>query len=102
MILTRAPLRVPLGGGGTDLASYYSNYGGFVVSAAIDKYVFINANRPKTDQLIRLKYSETEIVERVEDIKHPLFREALRETGIDSNVEIASLADVPEIGRAHV
>ncbi len=95
MIITRAPLRIPLGGGGTDLPSYYSEYGGFILSAAIDKYVFINVNRPKTDNSIRLKYAETEIVDRVDDIKHPLFREALRATGVASNIEIASLADVP-------
>ncbi|HZQ98344.1 MAG TPA: hypothetical protein VFC93_05975 [Chloroflexota bacterium] len=95
MIITRAPLRIPLGGGGTDLPSYYSEYGGFILSAAIDKYVFINVNQPKTDDSIRLKYSETEIVEHVDDIRHPLFRESLRYLGIERNVEIASLADVP-------
>lgn len=95
MIITRAPLRIPLGGGGTDLPSYYQEYGGFILSAAIDKYIFINLNRPKTDDLIRLKYSETEIVERLDEVKHPLFREALRECGVSANVEIASLADVP-------
>jgi D-glycero-alpha-D-manno-heptose-7-phosphate kinase len=95
VIITRAPLRIPLGGGGTDLPSYYSEYGGFILSAAIDKYVFINVNRPKTDESIRLKYAETEIVDKVDDIKHPLFREALRAAGVESNVEIASLADVP-------
>jgi D-glycero-alpha-D-manno-heptose-7-phosphate kinase len=95
LIITRAPLRIPLGGGGTDLPSYYSEHGGFILSAAIDKYIFINVNRPKTDDSIRLKYSETEIVERIDQVRHPLFREALRETGIESNIEIASLADVP-------
>lgn len=95
MILTRAPLRVPLGGGGTDLPSYYSRFGGFILSAAIDKYIFINLNRPKTDDWIRLKYSDSEIVETVDEVQHPLCREALRYVGIDRNVEIASLADVP-------
>jgi D-glycero-alpha-D-manno-heptose-7-phosphate kinase len=95
MIITRAPLRIPLGGGGTDLPSYYSKYGGFIVSAAIDKYIFVNLNRPKTDDLIRLKYSDPEVVSQLDEVRHPLCREALRYVGIDRNVEIASLADVP-------
>jgi D-glycero-alpha-D-manno-heptose-7-phosphate kinase len=95
MIITRAPLRIPLGGGGTDLPSYYSEYGGFILSAAIDKFVFINVNRPKTDDAIRLKYSETEIVRSIEEVRHPLFRESLRYLNVEGNIEIASLADVP-------
>src|SRR5262249_44710216 len=67
----------------------------FILSAGIDKYVYITLNRPKTDESIRLKYSESEIVERVDDVRHPLCREALRHVGIERNVEIASLADVP-------
>lgn len=95
MIITRAPLRIPLGGGGTDLASYYAEFGGFILSAAIDKYVYINVNRPKTDDSIRLKYSESEIAPCACEVKHPLFREALLYMGVERNVEIASLADVP-------
>lgn len=95
MILARAPLRLPLGGGGTDLASYYSRFGGFVLSAAIDKYVYITLNRPVTDDLIRLRYSESETVESVDDVRHPLLREALRYVDVRCRVEIAALADVP-------
>ncbi len=95
MIITRAPLRISLGGGGTDLPSYYSKYGGFILSAAIDKYVFINLNRLKIDDFIRLKYSKTEQVNTIQEIQHPLLREALRLTGVDSGLEIASMADVP-------
>ncbi|TAK24647.1 MAG: hypothetical protein EPO26_05380 [Chloroflexota bacterium] len=95
MIISRAPLRIPLGGGGTDLASYYSEYGGFILSAAINAYVVITINQPRVDDSIRLKYAESEIVESVDSIRHPLFREALRHLDIHRNVEIASLADVP-------
>jgi D-glycero-alpha-D-manno-heptose-7-phosphate kinase len=95
MILTRAPLRIPLGGGGTDLPSYYSQHGGFVLSAAINKYVYINLNRPQVDDLIRVKYSKSETVEDVAEVQHDLVREAMRLTGIERGVEIVSLADVP-------
>src|SRR5262245_58402706 len=95
VILTRAPLRVPLGGGGTDLASYYAQHGGFILSAAIDKYVYMTLNRPVTDDLIRLRYSEAETVASTDQIRHPLFREALQYVGIDHGVELAALADVP-------
>src|SRR5262245_3562047 len=95
VILTRAPLRVPLGGGGTDLVSYYSQHGGFILSGAIDKYVYMTLNRPATDDLIRLRYSESETVPSTPEIRHPLFREALNYVGIDCRVEMAALADVP-------
>ena len=95
MILTRAPLRITLGGGGTDLASYYSRYGGFVLSAAIDKYVYVSIHRPAIDDLIRLKYSRFEEVATVDEVQHDLVRPALRLLGVTKNVEIASLADVP-------
>jgi D-glycero-alpha-D-manno-heptose-7-phosphate kinase len=95
MILTRAPLRITLGGGGTDLPSYYSQYGGFVLSAAIDKYIYICVNRPAADERIRLKYSRSEEVARVEEIEHDLVRPALELLEIRRNVEIASMADVP-------
>jgi D-glycero-alpha-D-manno-heptose-7-phosphate kinase len=69
MIISRAPVRISLGGGGTDLKSYYSKYGGFLITGAIDKYVFISANKRFYDS-IRLSYSQTEIVNSVDEIKH--------------------------------
>jgi len=94
VIVTRTPLRVPLGGGGTDLPSYYSRFGGFIVSAAINKYTFITVNRRFEDS-IRVSYSQTEIVDRVEDIQHRYVREALKFTGIEKGIEIVSIADLP-------
>lgn len=95
MILARAPLRIPLGGGGTDLPSYYTQHGGFVLSAAINKYVYISLNRPQIDDLIRVKYSLSETVETLDEVQHALVREAMRLTGVERGVEIVSMADVP-------
>ncbi len=95
MIITRTPMRVPLGGGGTDLPSYYRRFGGSLVSAAIDKYMYIDLNRPAIDPNIRLKYSKTEIVADLSELQHGLAREALRMTGVTSQVEISSMADFP-------
>lgn len=95
MILARAPMRITLGGGGTDLPSYYSKYGGFVLSAAIDKYLYIYVNRPKADGLIRVKYSRYEEVSDANQVQHDLVRPALKLLGIKNNVEIVSMADVP-------
>lgn len=94
MLITRAPLRISLGGGGTDLASYYSQRGGFVLSAAIDKYVFIGLNRTFGDDY-RIKYSAMEQVATVGEIQHPLMRECLAENGVAPGVEIVSMADIP-------
>jgi D-glycero-alpha-D-manno-heptose-7-phosphate kinase len=94
MIISRAPVRISLGGGGTDLPSYYKKFGGFLVAAAIDKYIFISINKRFVSS-IRLSYSETEIVDSVDQIKHRIFREALRLLGIANQVEIVSIADVP-------
>jgi len=94
MIISRAPVRVTLGGGGTDLKSYYSKYGGFLIAAAINKYVFITANQRFYDS-IRLSYSQTEIVDSVDEIKHRIFREALEFLGISKAIELVSIADVP-------
>jgi D-glycero-alpha-D-manno-heptose-7-phosphate kinase len=95
MIVARAPLRIPLGGGGTDLPSYYSKFGGFFVSAAIDKYVYVTVNRPASDDLIRLKYSRSEEVHDVHELEHDLVRASLNELDLTRNLEIASMADVP-------
>jgi D-glycero-alpha-D-manno-heptose-7-phosphate kinase len=95
MILVRAPMRITLGGGGTDLPSYYSKYGGFILSAAIDKYLYICVNRPAADDLIRVKYSRYEEVTEPDLVQHDLVRPALKLLGIKNNVEIVSLADVP-------
>lgn len=94
MIISRAPVRITLGGGGTDLESYYSKYGGFLIAAAIDKYVFISANKRFYDS-IRLSYSQTEIVDSIDHIQHRIFREALRLLDINSGIELVSVADVP-------
>src|SRR5712691_495947 len=88
MILARAPLRITLGGGGTDLPSYYSKYGGFVLSAAIDKYVYICINRPAADDLIRVKYSRYEQVSTPDEVQHDLLRPALKQVNLDRNIEI--------------
>ncbi len=94
MIVTRTPFRVSLGGGGTDLPSYYSRYGGFVVGAAINRYVYVMLNRRFEDSL-RVSYSQTEIVDGADAVEHPIVREALRFTGLDKNLEIVSIADLP-------
>src|SRR6266852_391469 len=95
MIITRTPFRITLGGGGTDLPAYYSRYGGFIFAAAIDKYMFINLNRPIVDDLVRVKYTRSEIVPHREELQHEIAREALHLAGIDRAVEIVSMADVP-------
>ncbi|MGH2928457.1 MAG: sugar kinase, partial [Solirubrobacteraceae bacterium] len=94
MIITRTPLRITLGGGGTDLPAYAREHGGFVVAAAVDKFVFVCVARRFYDS-IRLAYSETETVASVDQIKHRIFREALRMTGLTNGLELHSLADVP-------
>lgn len=95
MIISRAPLRIPFGGGGTDLPHYQSQYGGFILSAAINKYVFINVNRPEIRENYCIKYSKTEVVDRIEDIKHDLVREALKLLDVQDRIEISAMADVP-------
>jgi D-glycero-alpha-D-manno-heptose-7-phosphate kinase len=95
MIITRTPFRVTLGGGGTDLPSYYSRYGGFIFSFAIDKYVYINVNRPVADNFIRLKYSSSEKVSKVKDLKHDIARASLETLRLSHSIEIASMADIP-------
>ncbi len=95
MILTRTPYRVTLGGGGTDLPSFYREHGGFILAVAIDKYMFLNVNTPIVDDKIRVRYTASEIVDHVDDVKHTLAREALRHFGITNGIEIVSIADIP-------
>jgi D-glycero-alpha-D-manno-heptose-7-phosphate kinase len=95
MIIARAPLRISLGGGGTDLPSYYEKHAGFLVAAAIDKYVYITLHQTFVPELI-LKYSRMERVESLEAIEHPIIREALRLVGLEPrSLEITSMADIP-------
>jgi D-glycero-alpha-D-manno-heptose-7-phosphate kinase len=94
VIFTRAPLRISLGGGGTDLPSYYRAYGGFLVAGAIDKYVYM-LTHTVFQRRFRLKYSEFEEVDRPEEIRHPILREALCRHWQGSPLEIASVADIP-------
>ena len=95
MIITRSPLRVSLGGGGTDLPSYYREHGGFLVAAAIDKYIYITQHRTFQEEII-VKYSKLERVASVDQIEHPIIREALKLTGVtDPHLELTSMADIP-------
>jgi D-glycero-alpha-D-manno-heptose-7-phosphate kinase len=95
MIITRTPFRITLGGGGTDLASYYEKYGGFIFAVGLDKYMFIDSNRSVADDLVRVKYTKSETVEHADELQHDLAREIFRFTGIVNNIEISSLADIP-------
>ena len=94
MIIVRSPLRITLGGGGTDLPSYYRDHVGMLIAAAIDRYVYITVHQTFQPGLI-IKYSRLEHAERVADIDHPIVREALIMTGVTDKVEIASMADIP-------
>ena len=95
MLITRSPLRISLGGGGTDLPSYYKEHGGFLISAAIDKYVWVTVLRPFTPGIF-LKYSKIEHVEQIDQVEHPIIREAMKMMGIERpQHEITTLADIP-------
>src|SRR4051812_39328096 len=95
MIITRSPLRVTLGGGGTDLASYYRQHGAFLIAAAIDKYVYVTVMRPFIEGIF-LKYSQLENVVNVDDVQHPIIREAIRSLAFERlQIEITTLADIP-------
>ncbi len=95
MIITRSPLRITLGGGGTDLPSYYCKFGGFLISAAIDKYVYVTVMRPFTPGIF-LKYSQLEKTDSVDEVQHPILREAIRLLDFKTpQIEITTLADIP-------
>ena len=95
MIITRSPLRITLGGGGTDLPSYYERFGGFLCAAAIDKYVYVTITRPFAPS-IHIKYSDIEHCQTVDEVRHPIIREALRMQNLRTpQIEITTLADIP-------
>jgi D-glycero-alpha-D-manno-heptose-7-phosphate kinase len=95
MIITRSPLRITLGGGGTDLPSYYRQHEGFLIAAAIDKYVYVTVMRPFISGIF-LKYSHLEKAEQVDEIQHPILREAIRLLEFKTpQIEITTLADIP-------
>ena len=97
MIITQTPLRISFAGGGTDFEGFYSKDGGCVISSAIDKYIYVIV-KERFDNKIRVGYSRTEMVDRVDEIEHELVREAMRKAGIDKGIEIATMADVPSEG----
>ena len=95
MIITRSPLRISLGGGGTDLPSYYREHTGFLIAAAIDKYVYITLHETFVPELI-IKYSKLERVQSIDQIEHPIIRESMRHVGLDApSLELTSMADIP-------
>jgi D-glycero-alpha-D-manno-heptose-7-phosphate kinase len=95
VIIGRSPLRISLGGGGTDLPSYYQKHEGFLIAAAISQYVHVTMHKTPLDEIV-LRYSRIERVKSVDEIQHPIIREALRLTGIAGpNIEITSMADIP-------
>ncbi len=95
MIITRAPLRITLGGGGTDLPSYYRRFGGELIAAGIDKYIYIALHKIFPREFI-IKYSQYERVASAQEIRHPIIREAVMSHGIEPRIEIVSLADIPD------
>ena len=96
MILIRTPFRLPLGGGSTDLSAYYERHGGFIFATTVNLYMYIEVNRPPTDDLIRVKYHQSETVDSLDKLSHQLARGALKHLGIDRGIEIAFLADISD------
>ena len=95
MIITRTPFRLTLGGGGTDLPSFYREHGGFIFAVGIDKYMYLNVKPPIVEDVLRVQYSKLEIVNHVDELQHTLAREALRFFHIENGIEIVSIADIP-------
>ena len=97
MIITRTPFRIPLGGGGTDLPAYYSQYGGSLITAAIDKYMYLNVNQPAISNKIKLSYSKVELIDpnNLDSIQHDIVKETLKYLEIKTPIEINSIADLP-------
>lgn len=97
MIVTKTPLRISFAGGGTDLAAFYSHEPGAVLSATINRYIYISIHQGFSERII-LKYSKTEDVGSIDEVEHPLIRECLREAGYKGAIELASFADIPSTG----
>lgn len=97
MLITQTPLRISIAGGGTDLAGYYHRGGGYVVSTAIDKFIYVIIN-PRYDDKIYVDYSRKEVVDTIDEIEHDLVREAARMTGMTNGFEVAMMADIPSEG----
>ncbi len=97
MIITKTPLRMSFAGGGSDLKSFYSKFGGAVLSTSIDKYIYVNINK-KFDQGIRVAYSVNEEVSKIEDLMHPIVKAALKFMGLEQGIEITTIADIPSRG----
>jgi D-glycero-alpha-D-manno-heptose-7-phosphate kinase len=95
MIITRTPFRISFVGGGSDLEAFYSRHPGAVLSTSINKYMYISSHRFFFPGQIRVKYSETETVDHIDDLRHPLLRETMRKVGITGGIEISSIADIP-------
>jgi D-glycero-alpha-D-manno-heptose-7-phosphate kinase len=95
MIITRTPFRLTLGGGGTDLPSFYREHSGFIFAVAIDKYMYINLKPPILEDTVRVQYSKLEIVNYARELQHTLAREALLHFQIENGIEVVSIADVP-------
>jgi len=97
MIIVQTPLRASLFGGGTDFPGYYLEHGGCVLSSAIDKYIFVTIKK-RFDHKLRIGWTRTEMVDKIDDIQHELIREALRMTGICEGIEITTMGDIPSEG----
>src|SRR5665647_2055597 len=95
MIITRTPFRISFVGGGSDMETFYSRSPGAVLSTSINKYMYISSHKFFFPGQIRVKYSETETVNHLNELKHPLLRESMRKTGVTSGIEISSIADIP-------
>src|SRR5437899_13061654 len=96
MIITRTPFRITLGGGGTDLPAYYSLYGGFIFAATLDKYMFISVHRPIADDLVRVKYTQSELLSPRDQLKHETARAPTPLIGMERGLPIDSQAAVPD------
>jgi D-glycero-alpha-D-manno-heptose-7-phosphate kinase len=95
MIITRTPFRISFVGGGSDMETFYSRHQGAVLSTSIDKYMYISSHKFFFKDQLRVKYSKTETVNKVEELKHPILREAIKKAGIMGGIEISSIADIP-------